>query len=509
MFPFIWQLHDKIMTTEVELKLALATENIPALKRHPLLQAAGTPLRRNLRSIYHDTPKLSLMRHRAALRVRRIGRGWVQTVKIGGGANGGLHQRPEWEVTLPDATPNPALFDAPAVRALITPARQAKLLPVFETRFWRTTWQVQWGNAQIEVALDQGEVRSGAHSQPICELELELKSGPALALFDLALALAETIPLRPDPVSKAERGYALFLGQLAAPVKAAPAGLRAAMPVTAAAIAAAQSALAQLTGNLAVLQDGRDPEYLHQLRIALRRMDAALRINLHCPALAALRAELRWALAATSAARDWDVLATQTLPALQAQSADDALARLTCAIEPLRSTAHADLIAAMESARFGQFLLRAGRALLSCEQDMANAGSADTLKRRARDLLTKRQRQLLQRGEGIAVLTAAARHRLRIAAKKQRYLLAFVAEIYPQRASRAYLAALTVLQQQLGDLNDLAVAQRRLQALRPRHAWACGLVQGWCAAQTAQLLATLTSVWDGIETATSFWRGRA
>jgi inorganic triphosphatase YgiF len=494
------------MTTEVELKLALATENIPALKRHPLLQAAGTPLRRNLRSVYHDTPKLSLMRHHAALRVRRVGRQWVQTVKIGGGANGGLHQRPEWEVTLPDATPNPALFDAPAVRALITAARQAKLLPVFETRFWRTTWQVQWGDAQIEVALDQGEVRSGAHSQPICELELELKSGPALALFDLALALAETIPLRPDPVSKAERGYALFLGQLAAPVKAAPAGLRAAMPVTAAAICAAQSALAQLTGNLAGLLSGCAPEYLHQLRIALRRMDAALRISQHCPALAALRAELRWALAATSPARNWDVLAAQTLPALQAQLADDALERLLRAIEPLRRAAHADLIAAMESARFGQFLLRVGRALLSCGQDKADAGSADTLKRTARDLLAKRQHQLLQRGEGIAVLTAAARHRLRIAAKKQRYLLAFVAEIYPPRASRAYLTALTALQQQLGDLNDLAVAQRCLQALRPRHTWACGLVQGWCAAQTQHLLAQLSIAWDEVGAAKPFWR---
>ena len=499
------------MTTEVELKLALASARVTALKRHPLLQAAGTPLRRNLRSVYHDTPKLTLMRHHAALRVRRVGRQMVQTVKIGGSASGALHQRPEWEVTLPDATPNPALFDAPAVRALMTPARQAKLLPVFETHFWRTTWQVQWGDAEIEVALDQGEVRSGAHSQPICELELELKSGPALALFDLALALAETIPLRSDPVSKAERGYALFLGQLAAPVKAGPAGLRAEMPVTAAAICAAQSALAQLTGNLAGLLDGRDPEYLHQLRIALRRMDAALRINQHCPALAALRAELRWVLATTSAARDWDVLAAHTLPALQVLSADDALGRLMHAIQPLRCAVHAEMNAALGSARFGQFLLRVGRALLSCQQDSLTAvssSSADTLKARAQGLLTKRQRQLLQRGEGIAALSDAARHRLRIAAKKQRYLLAFVAEIYPQRAGRAYLAALTSVQQQLGDLNDLAVAQRCLQALRPGHAWACGLVQGWCAAQTPQLLAQLSIAWGEAGAAKPFWRGR-
>ncbi len=496
------------MTTEVELKLALASTSVAALKRHPLLQAAGTPLRRNLRSVYHDTPKLSLMRKNAALRVRRVGQSWIQTVKIGGGASGGLHQRPEWEVTLPDATLNPALFEAPAVRALLTSARQAKLLPVFETRFWRTTWQVQWEGAQIEVALDQGEVRSGTHSQPILELELELKSGTALALFDLALALAETIPLRPDPVSKAQRGYALFLGQLAAPVKAAPAGLRAEMPVTAAAICAAQSALAQLTGNLVGLLDGRDPEYLHQFRIALRRMDAALRINQHCPALAALRAELRWVLDNTSLARDRDVLMTHTLPAVQAQVADPVFERLLRAIQPLRHAAHADLSAALGSARFGQFLLRVGRALLSCEQDSLDADNAGSLKRRARELLAKQHRTLLRRGGDATTLSVAARHRLRVAAKKQRYLLAFMAEIYPQRASRAYLAALSGLQQQLGELNDLAVAQRCLQTLRPRHTWACGMVQGWCAAQVPQLLAQFGIAWDDVNAAKPFWRER-
>ena len=500
------------MTTEVELKLALAPAHVAALKRHPLLLAAGKPLRRNLLSVYHDTPKLALMRHHAALRVRRIGRQWVQTVKIGGGATGGLHQRPEWEAVVPDATVNPALFDAPAVGALLTPARQAKLVPVFETRFWRTTWQVQWGDAQIEVALDQGEVRSGAYSEVICELELELKSGTALALFDLALALAETIPLRPDPVSKAERGYALFLGQLASPIKAAPAGLRADMSVTAAAVCAAQSALGQLTGNLAGLLDDRDPEYLHQLRVALRRMDAALRFNLHCPALAALRTEVRWALDTTSPARDWDVLSTHTLPALQAASPDAVLDRLMRAIQALRRAANADLNAALGSARFGQFLLLVGRALLSCQQASLVAAPKprmDTLMARAHDLMAKQHRQLLRRGDGLAALSDAARHRLRIAAKKQRYLLAFVAEIYPQRASRAYLAALTSVQQQLGELNDLAVAQRYLQDLRPRHAWACGLVQGWCAAQTPHLLAQLASAWGGVYAAKAFWRQRA
>ena len=508
---FIWQLHDNTMTTEVELKLALAPAHVAALIRHPLLLAAGKPLRRNLRSVYHDTPKLTLMRHHAALRVRRVGRQWVQTVKIGGGATGGLHQRPEWEGVVPDATVNPALFDAPAVRALLTPARLAKLVPVFETRFWRTTWLVQWGEAQIEVALDQGEVRSGAHSEVICELELELKSGTALALFDLALALAETIPLRPDPVSKAERGYALFLGQLASPIKAAPAGLRADMSVTAAAVCAAQSALGQLTGNLAGLLDDRDPEYLHQVRVALRRMDASLRFGLHCPALAALRTEVRWALDTTSPARDWDVLSTHTLLALQAALPDAALDRLMRAIQPLRCAAHADLNAALGSARFDQFLLLVGRALLSCPQDsliVAPKPRMDTLMARAHDLLAKQHRQLLHRGDDLAALSDAARHRLRIAAKKQRYLLAFVAEIYPQRASRAYLAALTSVQLQLGDLNDLAVAQRSLQVMRPRHAWACGLVQGWCAAQTPQLLAQLSFAWGDVDAAKAFWRGR-
>jgi len=59
---------------------------------------------------------------------------------------------------------------------------------VFETHFWRDAWTLPVaGGGSIEVALDQGKVNGGGCSQPICEVELELKSGQPTALYDLAL----------------------------------------------------------------------------------------------------------------------------------------------------------------------------------------------------------------------------------------------------------------------------------------------------------------------------------
>src|SRR5690606_41184005 len=65
------------------------------------------------------------------------------------------------------------------------------------------------GGAQIEVALDVGEIRAGGRSQPICEIELELKAGQPDALFALALVWAGRLDCLPFDVSKAERGVRL------------------------------------------------------------------------------------------------------------------------------------------------------------------------------------------------------------------------------------------------------------------------------------------------------------
>ena len=86
------------------------------------------------------------------------------------------------------------------------------LAPVFTTRVERVVRIVHVGEAVIEAALDRGELSADGRRAPVCELELELKSGQPPALFDLARQLAKRVPLRLSLISKAERGYGLAVG---------------------------------------------------------------------------------------------------------------------------------------------------------------------------------------------------------------------------------------------------------------------------------------------------------
>jgi len=80
-------------TPEIELKLLVPPDAVRRLAAHRLLRGRTRPARRRLYSIYYDTPALDLWRQGIALRVRREGRRWLQTVKSGGGVQGGLYQR--------------------------------------------------------------------------------------------------------------------------------------------------------------------------------------------------------------------------------------------------------------------------------------------------------------------------------------------------------------------------------------------------------------------------------
>lgn len=204
------------MHQETELKLSLSDADIPALLAHPLL--AGTPRQRRLDNTYYDTPDLALQAQRMAVRERRVGGQTLLTVKTAGTVEGGLSRRGEWE-----AATTPGQFD---FAALVTDAALAAelvalapaLVPIFTTDFERRTWVLHAHGAEVEVALDQGQVRSttaqGERCTALLELELELLSGPESALHALAAELGQVATLVPTTLSKAERGYALFLQPL-------------------------------------------------------------------------------------------------------------------------------------------------------------------------------------------------------------------------------------------------------------------------------------------------------
>ncbi|AUT60594.1 CYTH domain-containing protein [Paraburkholderia terrae] len=205
------------MGMEHEIKLSLPTGQVGAATQWLIQRAGGKGRTITLENSYYDTPSLTLARAKSAVRVRRTPDGWLQTYKTVGTSSGGLHSRHEWEMPIKgNALEIDALLaacdDEPSKEAL----RSARddLIPLFSTNFSRTIWHVRIEGADVEAAVDQGEVVAVVHGEtrraPICEIELELKHGDAGALNALSAEIAQAVHgLRPDDVSKAQRGYRL------------------------------------------------------------------------------------------------------------------------------------------------------------------------------------------------------------------------------------------------------------------------------------------------------------
>lgn len=199
------------MSHEIEMKLALGETGPERLLAHPLLRN-GVDAAQRLANTYYDTPRGELEAARVALRLRRRNDSWVQTLKTSGEGNGGFSRRREWEWPVAgDALDVVGLAGLPPFAELGGDILE-RLEPRFTTDFERRLWRLELAEATIEVALDQGEIRAAGRRVPIRELELELKDGDPQALWGLAQALAESVPLRPADASKAVRGSALLSG---------------------------------------------------------------------------------------------------------------------------------------------------------------------------------------------------------------------------------------------------------------------------------------------------------
>ncbi|HUG77480.1 MAG TPA: CHAD domain-containing protein, partial [Burkholderiales bacterium] len=187
-----------------------------------------------------------------------------------------------------------------------------RLRPVSTTRFVRSSIPVKLaGGGRAELCIDRGEVAAGRRKERFHELAIELKAGGAVALLRYAEGLARTPGVELAFESKAERGYRLAAGhKRAAPRKwRAPALHRKATPADAF-TALFSAALAQAGANTEGVLESTDPEYLHQLRVGLRRLRSALRA--FQPLLAAGAAKplirrMRKLMRVLGAARDWDV----------------------------------------------------------------------------------------------------------------------------------------------------------------------------------------------------------
>jgi inorganic triphosphatase YgiF len=452
--------------TETELKLALDPAAGAKLARSAALEKRAR--RRRLTSIYFDTPDTVLAKHRMALRLRRSGRRWTQCLKAGTSGTGGLHARDEWELERPGPTLDLSLFaGTPLARLEGAEALHAKLLPVFEVDVVRTTWDVEPAPGhRLEVAWDAGTVRSGERRDAISEVEIECVEAPASAAFELAERLLDDVALRPSPTTKAQRGYRLYRGKVPRPVKAARPRVEAAMTPLEGARALIAAGLAQLQANEEGVLASDDPEFVHQARVAMRRMRSTLRMFRRVVGRKqanAWRDALGEMGRALGAARDWDVFATETLPGLVRDFAKPRTAK-TLAIRAARRRAAARE-AAREALRSGSY----GRVILEISRWLAEdaAAAVGTLEDFAARLLRKRHKRLAAGAARLRGLDAAGRHRVRIDAKRLRYVADGLGNVFSEEKVRPYVDCLADLQDALGKANDAATAIELLGALAP------------------------------------------
>lgn len=503
------------IAAEIELKLRFPPARLREVLKSPLLQAAQGSSTHKLAASYFDTPALELQRRSIALRVRREGRRWIQAVKSDGAAVSGVHQRLEIESVLHDRHPDMSVLPRHPVTKILRSRKVAEsLVPVLRTEITRTLRLIEpVPGVLIEVAIDRGFIRSGRRRDRVCEIELELKRGTVGALFELAQQLAQALPLAPEHRSKAERGYDLFRGAAAAPVKAAAVVLTREMTAGRCFLEIAAVALAQVHGNERGVADSQDPEYLHQMRVGIRRLRSAFSLfravlgDAAVPQAVALRAMA----AALGPARDWDVFVTETLPLVRPALAAHVTAETFEAVcRKCRQSARTKAKKSIKTMDYNKSMIALGGWLASLGSDGNSAAWRQPARACAVQILTARHARVLKRGRRLERRTAAELHRLRIAVKQLRYATEFFSSLFPGRGMAALRDRLAQLQDILGRINDAAAVQPLLSAAAADDREliaAAGIVTGWCEARGAAERRALQNAWRRFRAVRRPWQG--
>ncbi|PTQ09803.1 inorganic triphosphatase [Sphingomonas oleivorans] len=437
---------------EVELKLELDPAQAETLGGR-LAELLGPSAAKPLVSTYYDTSDRRLRAAGLSLRIRRSGNRYLQTIKADAGGNAGLFDRAEWEVEIGGTEPDPrAIADTP-LDHLAVPAWS--LMPLFSSEVERALWQIEEGDARIELAFDRGCVLALGVVEPFCELELELKEGEPATLFAWLDRLGDVGGMRLGVRSKADRGYALVEQGAGAASKAGPVLLGITDTAGEAFATIVRACLRHFRLNEPLILAAADAEAVHQARVALRRLRSALslfRPLLSDPESEKMRAELKWLAALLGEARNLDVLIghidiVELKPRLDAARAD-VYDRVCVGLNSPRSRG---LI--LDIARWAE----AGDWRGTTDFDKAGLRNLPVI-RFAGQLLDRRRRKFRKAGRDIAGLDPAERHDLRIAAKKLRYAAEFFAGLYEDKRAkkrrRRFLAALDRIQTSLGELND-------------------------------------------------------
>jgi CHAD domain-containing protein len=238
------------------------------------------------------------------------------------------------------------------------------------------------------------------------------------------------------------------------------------MTVRAAFVALARAGLTHLTANEGAVLSGVEPEGLHQMRVAIRRLRALLAAfapHLDAEAAAFLRGELKWLQGRLGPARDWDVFLSQTLaPLMRRLPNEPGLADIRNTALDARRQAYLVVRETLSDRRYTRFLMRFQLWLASTDLEsrrfVPGGRSILPVTEFATEVLGKRYRKLMKLGER-RDLAEREMHELRLRAKKLRYAVDFFRSLYRNKRARRFVKALGALQDRLGSLQDAVVGR--------------------------------------------------
>jgi inorganic triphosphatase YgiF len=491
---------------EVELKLQVPSGARAAVDT---AVAGRTPARRmRLQAAYADTPDALLARHRLALRVRREGRDWVQTLK---GAGDDALTRFEHNVRVltppPGQAPtiDPALHRGTAVGdrllELLGHEGPATLGIRYRTDVLRRTRLLRVAGAQIELAFDSGAIAAGEASWPLCELEFELVSGEPAALIELARQWMRRHALWIDTRSKAERGELLARGtRVAAARGSQPVVLDREMRPHAGWQGVLRECVAQIVANASQIASGEHgDEHVHQLRVGLRRLRSAWQLYDFIatdPTLVEGAATLFRGLGV-----ERDRLVVDTAFAAELGRALEGVGGEPAPPRARRADASSTELLRSEATQ--RLLL--GLVEASVEREIDTGAVPMPLVECLTRPLKRWHKQAATDAKRFGELDDTQRHRLRKRVKRLRYAVEFSAGLFERKAVRRYLKPLRALQERLGAISDVIVAIEALRGTTERdtRAW---FALGWLSARRAALIEQAGAELKAFAKAEAFWR---
>ncbi|HEY5723490.1 MAG TPA: CHAD domain-containing protein [Allosphingosinicella sp.] len=427
---------------EIELKFELDSDAADRVRTHPLLAKAD---RRDWfqRTTYFDTEDGKLRNEGYTLRVRQIDDRFTQTVKTSS-RSAGLFERQEWESAVRGMKPDcSALEDTPLARLNYL----GRLEPVSRFAVKRTSWTVNIDRSSIEVVLDSGRFSAARRKAPLHELEIELKKGNPRAIFTLARKLSNAARLEIGVLSKDERGFLLARNMLGNEQKASASTVQRDMDIGEAVVLFVHECVRQLRLSQPAIVTRRDPDALHQARLAIRRLRSLFsffRPAIPRNTLDPLRTQLRSFIEPFGQARNLDVFLARHGKELPS----DDRRKLSRA----RGNAYGEVIEAMESQRSRDLFLDLIE--WASTRRRAKSGVTDSLENFAGKQLDTMWEKIKRKSSMLPFLEENEIHRLRIAIKKMRYALEFMAGLYSAKKVGKFTEGLGNIQDCLGELHD-------------------------------------------------------